>query len=174
MPCICAPYMHKVKDVLYAVKSGFPPFPRKVFGGRIVLSVLQKIEPSKTRPLIWRVWCMYGVCMVYVPFQLAKTIFGRKKEVAEQGHPDPSRTTMTTMNLKSLMCPKSGRRGRRKKKNVCSPLHGAKKCSDVPPGWEPLCLGHRSRPNSLFGPSSGVKLSKVLARASDNWSRWLR
>ena len=110
--------MHKVKDVLYAVKSGFPPFPRKVFGGRIVLSVLQKIEPSKTRPLIWRVWCMYGVCMVYVPFQLAKTIFGRKKEVAEQGHPDPSRTTMTTMNLKSLMCPKSGRRGRRKKKKT--------------------------------------------------------
>ena len=41
----------KVKDVLYGVKSGFPPFPRKNFGGRILLSVLQKIEPSKTRPL---------------------------------------------------------------------------------------------------------------------------
>ena len=44
----------KVKDVLYGVKSGFPPFPRKVFRGRILLSVLQKIEPRKTRPLIWR------------------------------------------------------------------------------------------------------------------------
>ena len=81
VPCTCAPYMHKVKDVfylpskrslslskrrflllivakvkdvLYGVKSGFPPFPRKVFGGGISLSVLQKIEPSKTRPLIWR------------------------------------------------------------------------------------------------------------------------
>ena len=80
VPCICAPYMHKVKDVfyfyhlpskrrlllliivakvkdvLYGVKSGFPPFPRKAFRGRILLSVLQKIEPTKTRPLIWRGW----------------------------------------------------------------------------------------------------------------------
>ena len=49
-----------VKDVLYGVKSCFPPFPRTVFGGQLLLSVLQKIESSKTRPLAWRVCVWEG------------------------------------------------------------------------------------------------------------------
>ena len=63
---IRAPYMYKVKDVfllglivakvkdvLYGVKSCFPPFPRKIFGGQLLLSVVQKMEPNKTKNF-WR------------------------------------------------------------------------------------------------------------------------
>ena len=38
-----------VKDVLYGVKSCFAPFPRTVFGGQLLLSVLQKIDENRAQ-----------------------------------------------------------------------------------------------------------------------------